>query len=128
MASIFHGLVDAMDGVVDIVNAEAFSFRPMRAPKNGTPEADPDRAVVPLVEATFFDPAVEMEISPRRGGVERMQSRDSSQPQISVLAKLLPQGVRNGDRFVRAETGKTYKVDRIAPDDAGRLFLAVIEA
>lgn len=125
MPSMFHGMVAAMDGVVDMVNAEAFTFRPMRTVPNAAPVADGDRAVV-AVAATFFDIGEEIELAPRRTGAERMQARDSSKPMISVLERLLPR-VRQGDRFERAETGKLYHVAGIKPDDAGRLFLTVVE-
>lgn len=125
MSSLFHGYVAAMDGAVDMINAEPFVFRPMRTVPNGLPAADATRASVE-VEASFFDIGEEIEISPRRSGAERMQVRDSSTPMISVLEKLLPR-LRQGDRFERVATGKLYHVGGIKPDDAGRLFLTVVE-
>lgn len=111
----FDAALTAADAAVDTIYAEAFAFAPMKA---GAPDATRD--AIAEVVAVFDGVAIVR----REDG---MTARITADPQLSVLAALIPQGVRRGDRFTRAATGKVYEVRGMRPDGAGRLMADLVE-
>lgn len=120
--SVFDSLVVRMDQTVDRIYAEDFSFAPMVTTPNSRPQPDASRAKVASLQAAFLDAGELLKVG-ESGGPDR----SSSQPMISVVDSLLPQGVRQGDRFTRLKTGKVYEVTRTDPDGVNRSLLTVVE-
>lgn len=123
MSSPFDAAVAAAAATHDAIMSEAFAYHPMRAgsDKNAPLSADPDRAVVPDLPATWGDSAARAHADAfREPGVKSERpGHASSRPFVSLWLSRLPYPPRAGDRLIRARTGETYRVAEVLPSSPG---------
>lgn len=96
------------DAAIDVALGEDFSFKPMIAGVDLNPTADPERLAISQLRACWSAPA-------RVDGEARFQ-RATTQPRIEAMRDLFPQGVKQGDRFLRKREGTWWEVQDFDPD------------
>jgi hypothetical protein len=114
--SVFATAAEITDGVMGDV--EGFAFAPMKGHRDADPVPDPDRPTYSRFEAVFRAPA--------RLDRESGFARETSGPELRVLAYRFPAGIRNGDRVTRLATGELFRVVNVSADTRGvRLIVAL---
>lgn len=124
MPSNWPALEQKLSSAVDATYGEAFLFRPMTQPANGSPAADGTRSEK-TIEAVFDEKSKHFEaLGNTLGDFARVSAGMSAgAPYLSVDENEFTAGElpRRLDRFRRATSGDVYEAADIKPDGQGRL-------
>lgn len=123
MPSLFESILAVTDDVVDVINGELFSFFPMKGIVNARFVPDSTRSAIPSLIAKWDDKGEMLNSGAGLGSPDR----DSSLPKLLVMDKYLPEGVKNGDQFIRTRTGIKYIVKHVDPDSLTSSLISVQE-
>ncbi|UMY19130.1 hypothetical protein MMB17_07475 [Methylobacterium organophilum] len=131
MAGNFEDAMAAADAAIDAAFGEPFLVEPVASAAaddgdvNGTARADFGRATVRAI-MTFHEAGQVYFPQARATAANTAQRTVGAELKVSVMRHSLPWEPRPNDLLHRQKTGVTYRVAKVEPDDAGRIWMPVI--
>jgi hypothetical protein len=119
--SLFDQIDAVMEDVIDVVNAEAFAYTPMKTRPNKEPTADGSRDSIASLQAVWIAPGQELDAGT---GLARVAT---DRPRILVQDRFFGRPVKKGDRVIRSKDGRIYESVSVVPDGVSRTTIELVE-